>query len=48
MKEVSEEMLNFPSGSSLPLYDFHFNLITENPSILEDRGLYADPTLELH
>ena len=34
--------------NELPIYDFHFNKITEDVSILEDRGLYADPMAETH
>jgi len=31
-----------PSPFDMPLYDFHFNLIEDDPSILELRGLYSD------
>lgn len=41
--QESIKSIPFPKSSSLmPLYDFHFNLIAEDPSILEDRGLYSD------
>jgi hypothetical protein len=43
------ELLAFPPGPTLPVYDFHFNLITEDPSILEDRATYTDTyNIEIH
>ena len=47
--ELQPYMLEFPNAADLPLYDFHFNRITEDPSILEERGIYADIfNIELH
>ena len=46
---LTEEMLAFPPGAQLPIYDFHFNQIVEDPSILEDRATYADTyNIEVH
>jgi len=46
---LTEEMLRFPPGHELPIYDFHFNKIVEDPSILEDRAIYSDThNIELH
>ena len=50
--EVSEllpYMLEFPNATDLPLYDFHFNRVTDDPSILEERGIYSEIyNIELH
>ena len=46
---LTDELLNFPPGPQLPIYDFHFNQIVEDPSILEDRAIYADTyNIEIH
>ena len=46
---LTDELLAFPPGQDLPIYDFHFNQIMEDPSILEDRAIYADTyNTELH
>jgi len=42
MVESLQGKTNFPPLSQIPLYDFHFNRIEENPGVLEGRGLYAD------
>lgn len=42
VESLEPYMMEFPDMSSLPLYDFHFNLITEDPSILEERAIYSD------
>jgi len=40
---TSLEGIEFPpTVESMPLYDFHFNRIEEDPAILETRGLYSD------
>jgi len=39
--------MEFPPSHEIPLYDFHFNQVTEDPVILEGRGLYAD-TFNVH
>lgn len=42
-------MLDLPNMTTLPLYDFHFNEVTEDPSVLEERAIYSDIyNIELH
>ena len=42
VEKLEPYMVALPNMTDLPLYDFHFNLITEDPSILEERAIYAD------
>lgn len=42
VEKLEPYMVNFPNLTDIPLYDFHFNHITEDPSILEERAIYAD------
>lgn len=42
VEKLEPYMIDFPPLSEVPLYDFHFNQIVEDPVILEGRAIYAD------
>jgi len=42
MVKSMQDKLDFPPSKTIPIYDFHFNLIEEDPLILEGRALYSD------
>ena len=42
MVSTLEGKMVFKKSWDIPIYDFHFNEIKENPAILEGRGVYSD------
>ena len=42
VETLKSYMIEFPQMRDIPLYDFHFNKIEEDPSVLEGRAFYSD------